>query len=117
MEPSANAVGRREGRLNHPVGRAVGQTGGIIEARGIVRDRGQELVLVVGANAAADEQAGGALVVPTQGGAGAGGEAEAAFHQVVAGKTIHAEQRAVVQLQRLTVLVGDARIKVGVGRG
>ncbi|MNE26660.1 hypothetical protein D3C80_1200350 [compost metagenome] len=117
MEPAANAVGGREGRLNHPVGGAIGQTRGVIEARGIVRDRGQELVLIVGANAAADEQAGRAFVVPAQSGPGAGGEAQAAFHQVVAGETIHAEQRAVVQLQSLAVLVGDARIKVGVGRG
>src|SRR5690606_17451004 len=88
------------------------QTRRVIEAGRIVRDRRQIFVLVVGAHAAADEQAGRAHLVPAQGGAGARREAQAALQQVVAGETVHAEQGQVVQLGDLAVFVRDARVQV-----
>ncbi|MNX56904.1 hypothetical protein D3C86_877090 [compost metagenome] len=117
VEPAADTVRRREGRLDHPVGGARRDAGGIIEAGRIVRDRRQELALVVSADATAQEQAGGAHIVPAQGGAGAGGEAHPAFHQVLTGEAIHAEQGGFVQFQRLAVFVGDARVQISLGRG
>ncbi|MNJ33519.1 hypothetical protein D3C77_282060 [compost metagenome] len=116
MEPAAHPVRRVEGRVHHPVRGAARQARGIVEARRVVGNGRQILVQIVDAHAAADEEAGRAHLVPAQGRARPGGEAQSAFQQVVAGEAVHAEQGQVVQFGDLAVLVGDAGVQLGLVR-